>query len=494
MATESLIVELDAKTAKLEAKLDKTNKNLDNLDNSAEKAGVSLKKMAGIAVAGATAAAAAITSLTITSAEFAKQIQVAAIRANATVEEMQRMSFAAETVGISLEKLGDISKDTNERIGEFLTTGGGTFVDFVDVMGLGTVEARELAKEFQKLSGPQVLERMISMMEKAGVSGNRMSFALEGMASDATDLIPLLSDNAKELERLTGEFDALGVTLSQEQIDKIQRVGEEMRMFTGSFSASGRQLIADYADEIIAVVNAIEFLGTKIIQELDVIATGWGNIIEVSQAALNDLVNGTDTLADVIEERAKLSNDAMAKFAGEEAQKPLEVLVTKGVDANKTLLESDKLTYKQRLDIFSKYTKAASAINNAFFEENKAIQAGIIVADTATGIMRAFATSSNIYEAYANAAVVAATGIAQLANLQSASKGGGSISEGSTSTGASSQPTPSSFEPETSDLSLTSQDEDNSNTFVVRFESDSSSDFIDALAGELNERSRQGRG
>ena len=98
---------------------------------------------------------------------------------------------------------------------------GGGFVDFIDVMKITNAEGRELAKTFQTMSGTDVLQEMVLRMEQAGISSNQMSFALEGLASDATDLIPLLSNNSEELNKLKTNFEEVGAVLSQNDIDKI---------------------------------------------------------------------------------------------------------------------------------------------------------------------------------------------------------------------------------------------------------------------------------
>ncbi len=269
-------------------------------------------------------------------------------------------------------------------------------------------------------------------------------------------------------------------------------MSEEFSKLGQEFSAGGRQLIADYSSELIAAIDLIRTLATTTSDAFNVISTGWGNLIELAQAGLTDLVNGTDTFAATLEERTKLTTEALDKLLGHQ-QKSLEVFVTKGDLQLKGSVERDKLSYKQKLDIFSKYTKAASIINSAFLEDNKAIQAGIIVADTATGIMRAFATSSNIYEAYANAAVVAATGVAQLANLQSASKGGGSISSGESPSGQSTSQPQGQDVDETSTLDISEQGDFGTQEIRLIITDDSGNQFLDGIANGLEERTRQGR-
>ena len=124
--------------------------------------------------------------------EYAKQLDIAATRSNQSVEDFQVFAFSAKSVGVEMEKLGDIGKDVQERIGEFIASGSGGFQDFADVMGLTASEASKFARSLDGLSSQEILQTLVDQMESAGVSGSKMSFALERLASDTTDLIPLL--------------------------------------------------------------------------------------------------------------------------------------------------------------------------------------------------------------------------------------------------------------------------------------------------------------
>ncbi len=539
MATESLIVELDARTGKLDSKLNKTEDNLDRLDGSVRKTDkgmASFSKGLTVVTAAAAAAAAAASALVVSTVQYAKELSIAAQRAGESVERIQALAFAADTVGISMEKLGDISKDTQEKIGEFLATGGGGFKDFVDVLGLTNIEARKVAEEFESLSGPQVLQEMVKRLEAAGVSGQRLSFALEGMASDATDLIPLFTDNGKELDRLTGSFEDLDSALSQADVEKIKLVGERFKELNTVFSNESKQLVADYSEELIKAFALISSLAEGIADFGRVVTSGIAIPYEVASAAINDFVIGTDTLSDVLktnENEAKtliddLFNtegltDKVLDFTDEVKTNINEILgvelfetgresgsslmdgIAEGIAGNKKPLEItirggkelsdwEKLNSKERLAIQQKYIKAASILSTAYFEDNKALNAGLIVADTAAGVMMAFRSASNPYEAYANAAIIAATGLAQLSNLNSASKGGGNISSGGSSGATTSAPTSQpDFVPETDTLEFTDSTSGGSQTQTIRFASDTGDALVDAIAEALNKGRTDGR-
>jgi len=490
MASENLIVVLDAKTAKIDGKIDNTKKKLNQLDDQVKKTDISLRQMTRAAVVGATAAAAAITVLVNQTAQYGREIQIAANRTKVSVEEMQALAFASNTVGISLEKLGDIGKDTNEKIGEFLATGGGGFVDFIDVMKLTRKEGNELARTFQDMSGTDVLQEMVKQMEAAGISSNQMSFALEGLASDATDLIPLLSQNADELNRLKNEFAELGVTLSQEQLDNIKKVGEEFSKLGETFGAEGRQLVADYSDELITAIESIKVLAEVSVDAFNLIATGWGNIIELSRAALTDLVNGTDTFNEILLERTQQTQGAIDDLLNE-SSKSLEIVMKGSFKTIQSGTKEEKQSLDQRLTNFKNYTQAAAIVNAGFLEDNKAIKAGLIIADTAAAVMMQL-SSGDPYTAFGRAALAAAMGAVQLSNALSATKGGGSVSGGggggASDSGGGQQ---RDFTPETSDLSLTTQDESSNVTVTLVLQDGQTLGEI--VMGDLEELTRQGR-
>ena len=154
-----------------------------------------------VAIAGAAAVGAGVLAMANEYANAARELQTFASISNTTTQEFQKMAVGAETMGISSEKLADQLKDFNEKLGEFITIGSGGAVDFFEQIAIkteGSAEgARKLALEMQNLSGPQALQLYVDKLEEAGVTQQQMSFYLESMASDTTNLIPLLKDGGK---------------------------------------------------------------------------------------------------------------------------------------------------------------------------------------------------------------------------------------------------------------------------------------------------------
>ena len=192
-------------------------------------------RRAGLALGAAAAAATASLGLIVRStAESAAQIRQFAQVANATPEALQRWSAGARTVGIEQEKLADILKDVNDRVGDFLQTGGGPMKDFFE-----TVAPRVgvTADQFARLSGPEALQLYVDTLDRAGLSQQEMTFHLEAMASDATRLLPLLRRGGAEMARLGDQAAGLGAVLDGDALEALRRtqaaLGSVLLVFEG---------------------------------------------------------------------------------------------------------------------------------------------------------------------------------------------------------------------------------------------------------------------
>ncbi len=121
-----------------------------------------------------------------------------------------------------------------------------------------------------------------------------------------------------------------------------------------------------------------------------------------------------------------------------------------------------KQTEAQKLNTRQTSIRAAMAINGAFLDDNKEIAAGLIVADTYTGMQKALAIDP--IGGWANALAIGVTGAANLAGALSSGRGGGGGISGS-SGGA---PAPQqNFERETSSLEVSDSTSSGSGTQMI---------------------------
>ena len=164
---------------------------------------------------GGAASVAGLLAVTRNIAGISKELSTLAAVSNVGAEEFQRLAFGAQQVGIQQDKLADIFKDVQDRVGDFLETGGGPMADFFENIA---PKVGVTAEQFRNLSGPQALQLFVSSLEKANLSASQMTFYMEAMASDSARLIPLLRENGKAWRDAGDEATRLGGILSNELV------------------------------------------------------------------------------------------------------------------------------------------------------------------------------------------------------------------------------------------------------------------------------------
>ena len=212
------------------------------------------------ATAAATALAGAVVAMTRSTVAAANEIGQLSQVANANPEVFQRWSAASATGGIAQEKLADILKDVNDRVGDFLQTGGGPMADFFENIA---PRVGVTADQFARLSGPEALQLYVSSLEKAGVSQQEMTFYLEAMASDTTRLIPLLQNGGAEMTRLGAQAQALGAVLDADAIAAMRRSELALVSIGQVFTGVRNRIAVALAPTLEAAANAFVTLASS---------------------------------------------------------------------------------------------------------------------------------------------------------------------------------------------------------------------------------------
>ena len=212
------------------------------------------------ATAAATALAGAVVAMTRSTVAAANEIGQLSQVANANPEVFQRWAAASATVGIAQEKLADILKDVNDRVGDFLQTGGGPMADFFENIA---PRVGVTADQFARLSGPEALQLYVSSLEKAGVSQQEMTFYLEAMASDTTRLIPLLQNGGAEMTRLGAQAQALGAVLDADAIAAMRRSELALVSIGQVFTGVRNRIAVALAPSLEAAANAFVALASS---------------------------------------------------------------------------------------------------------------------------------------------------------------------------------------------------------------------------------------
>lgn len=204
------------------------------------------------AVAGVTAAFGA---LMVSSANNAKELKSQSQLAGENVETFQSLAYAFGMFNIEQEKFADISKDVQDKLGDFIATGAGPFKDFFEQVapkvGL-TVDA------LKDLSSTDVLIAVKKAMDDANVSAKEQVFYMEAIANDATLLLPALKNNGKAIKEYAEEFENLNLAMSEAEVDKMAMLAKEFQRIEATATSIGNKLAANFAEPLGDILEIIE--------------------------------------------------------------------------------------------------------------------------------------------------------------------------------------------------------------------------------------------
>lgn len=217
-----LHVEITAGNQDLKTKVKQTSDILKKGRKSLNDNAAMWAKWGGAVVA---ASAVAATAIFKNQSQNIKELKNLSFAANTLTQDFQRGAFGAAKFGVEQEKYGDILKDVNDKIGDFLTTGAGPMVDFFEQVA---PKVGVTADSFKNLSGQQAMGLYVKSLEDANLSQQEMTFHMEAIASDSTLLLPLFKDNAKALNEFTAEAKALGLGLTAIDIEKVSQANREL--------------------------------------------------------------------------------------------------------------------------------------------------------------------------------------------------------------------------------------------------------------------------
>ncbi|WP_336026343.1 phage tail protein [Acinetobacter pittii] len=194
----------------------------------------------------------AIPELVSAVGKASKEIEIQSRLANANTTEFQEWAFAAKKVNVEQDKLSDIMKDVNDKFGDFMQTGGGEMADFFEKIA---PKVNVTAKEFQGLSGPQILEKYYQTLQKANVSQAEMTFYMESIADDATLLAPLLDNNAEKLKEYAKQAHDLGVIMSSEAMESTKEFNTALGTIQSTLQGVMTRIAAQAAPALTELAN-----------------------------------------------------------------------------------------------------------------------------------------------------------------------------------------------------------------------------------------------
>ncbi len=247
----SLVVDLIAESAQYIAGLQQANQATQQWSQRVTRSFSSAtKSIAGMA-AGYLGASIAIDQFN-QSMTKAKDIENLSRLAGQSADEFQATAYAVEKYGVSMEQLGDISKDTSDKLGDFIATGGGEFKDFFEQIA---PQVGLTAEELQYLSGPEVLQAVKDAMDQANIPMKQQIFYLESIANDASKLIPVLENQGRVMHDNIKEYEDMNTAMSETDIQALRDMEEALKQVQEQANALTITLQVQLADAFTTIAE-----------------------------------------------------------------------------------------------------------------------------------------------------------------------------------------------------------------------------------------------
>jgi len=196
---------------------DSTKGGLDGIKAKLGAFGSQVAKIGGIAV---TAATAAITASVMKAVSTGANIQDLADRYAIGTTAIQQLSYAAKMSGTDINTLIVGIKNMQKGLGN------GTIGDELKKLGLSMSQLQGLAPERQFALIGDAIGRIADPAE-------RTAMAMKLFGKSGTELIPLLG----KVDELTGKFDKLGATMSEEAVKQAAELDDELETLGVQFDA-----------------------------------------------------------------------------------------------------------------------------------------------------------------------------------------------------------------------------------------------------------------
>ena len=226
----------------------------------------------------------ALAGMAYSTSEQAVELEKFAFRANTTTQEFQKMAAGAGAFGIEQDKLSDMMKDFNEKLGELTAIGAGGGVDFFEQIAMKTEGSSEAAQQLildmQKLSGPEALQMYVNKLEEAGVTQQQMSFYLESMASDLTDLYPLLANGGEGLKLYGDMAERAGIIMTEQTIESAKALKDQVYMLDLQMQGAKNQLMQAVIPAFVDIAEAF-FGGSEQGVQFEDVAEGISKTLKV---------------------------------------------------------------------------------------------------------------------------------------------------------------------------------------------------------------------
>lgn len=327
---QGMLIRIEATTAQLRQELNradgavagsgkKIDKSLYGIDLAFDRLAAAATKsgkvmgtaLAGISVAAAGVGTASLAMLKQTAGAVAESDRWAKSLGVST-QSLIEWQYAASRAGLEGDKIADIFKDLNDKIGEAATEKSGEAVAALNALGLSSEKLVKLSPDKQLLAIAQGLGKISTTAQKTTI--------LESLGDDLSRMLPLLEDGGKKLKQYMQQAKDFGIALDPKQIDDLVKANEILSDLEAQLEGIKNEFVAGLANVDISPLNQAmsELRSTvtdpKFIQGATSLASAVVTLASWGASAANGITDLAEGLA------AKLHGPALDDLPRLEAQ------------------------------------------------------------------------------------------------------------------------------------------------------------------------------
>lgn len=298
VGVDSVIVELEARVAKYNADV---NSAAANFDRKATQIGASASRMerkTSLAFSALKAGAAsflgalsvgAFVRITKAGLEYAASLGEVAQSLGVGTKFLQEFRFAAQQNGASLEAADSALGKFSITLGKALS-GDQSAVDSFTALGISI-------KQLNAASEQQRFELVADGIKKIADPARQSAAAIEIFGRGARDIIPTLLSGADGFRQQAAEAAKYGLILSDSQIQNADKTADKIDALTQALQAKIAGVVADNAQQIGALANALSDLASEAIKA----AAAWLAFqrAQARTAQIRDENRGAEVVADL---------------------------------------------------------------------------------------------------------------------------------------------------------------------------------------------------
>lgn len=262
MARENkkIVIPIDGDTTGLQKKLNQAESSLDKFG---KKAGGSIGNAANDISGGINRISTGITGLIGVSATAVISLGALTLKANDLVRELNQISTASglsvtaiqqwnknfQQAGLAADKVMDLNQDSLDKLGDAYRNGGSLVDDFV-AAGLNIKEFTPLLSQTD--GGLKAVIKTYYDLRKAGADNATITWTLETLASDASRLVPLLSQATDEQDAWN-KIHAQTVAVTEEAAANFKEFDKNLSTLT----TTGQTYLVEVLNPVVQKTNEL---------------------------------------------------------------------------------------------------------------------------------------------------------------------------------------------------------------------------------------------